>query len=242
MRIFYKLLLLLFSMVFLSSCYTQVRPTGITENTEKSARASYDRTPVYIYFGKKYFCDSVKTPWLTSEKRMKICNRISELERSSGCTPPRAKPLSLWTDSSENTLVSLYDVNSKYTILVFWNPDNRKCKTEIAELKLAYDSLKILGIDVAVYAAGAMDSDRYIDWLEVISKNNLNWINVCDIHRHSNFRFEWDLQTLPLIYVLDAHKAIKARRIGADQVKDYIHHLEDPTFKGSLKMKEDERR
>ena len=82
-----------------------------------------------------------------------------------------------------------------------------------------------------------MEIENYKDWVEFIQKNNLDWINVCDSKRHSNFRFEWDIQSTPQIYILDQNKVIKARRIGADQVEDYILHLEDPKYVGKLSNK-----
>jgi hypothetical protein len=79
-----------------------------------------------------------------------------------------------------------------------------------------------------------MEMENYKAWEEFIKKNNLDWINVADPHRHSNFRFEWDIQSTPQIYILDQDKVIRARRIGADQVEDYILHLENPSYKGKL--------
>ena len=125
-------------------------------------------------------------------------------------------------------------MKAKYTILVFWDPDCGHCKKELPVLAEAYHNLKSKGIDVAGYGAAIMEIEAYKDWVEFIQKNNIDWTNVCDPHRHNNFRFEWDIQSTPQIYILDKDKVIKARRIGADQVEDYILHLEDPTYRGKL--------
>ncbi len=195
----------------------------------------------YVHFGKEYFCKPDMTPWIDTAKRFKICDRVNRLEPV--LVGKKAQRLILWTDSTESQWRSLADIKAKYTILAFWDPDCGHCKKEIPLLAEAYHNLKKMGIDVETYAAAIMDNDTYKDWVAFIQKNNLDWINVCDANRHSNFRWEWDIQSTPQIYILDKDKKIIARRIGADQVEDYIHHLEDPNFKPKalLKVNDDDK-
>ncbi|MFN8286238.1 MAG: DUF5106 domain-containing protein [Chitinophagales bacterium] len=190
---------------------------------------------VYVYFGKKYFCKDEMTPWIDTAKRFKICDRVTRLEPV--LCEKKAQRLILWTDSTETEWKSLYDVNHKWTIVAFWDPDCGHCKKEIPVLVEAYHNLKKAGIDVEAYSPAIMDMDNYKDWLEFIKKNNLDWINVCDAKRHNNFRWEWDIQSTPQVYILDKDKVIKARRIAADQVEDYIKHLENPSYRPKTLMK-----
>lgn len=189
----------------------------------------------YVFFGKKYFCDEKMTPWIDTAKRFKICDRVKRLEPV--LCDKKAQRLILWTDSTETEWRSLYDVKAKWTVLAFWDPDCSHCKKEIPVLAEAYHNLKKRGISVEVYSPAIMDMDNYKDWIEFIKKNNLDWINVCDVKRHSNFRWEWDIQSTPQVYILDAQKNIKARRIGADNIEDYILHLEDPSYRPKSLMK-----
>jgi len=189
----------------------------------------------YSHFGKNYFCKQDLTPWIDTAKRFKICDRATRLEPVLVGKP--AQRLILPTDSTEMQWRSLQDVKAKYTILAFWDPDCGHCKKEIPVLAEAYHNLKKKGVDVAAFSPAIMEIENYKDWVEFIQKNNLDWINVCDAKRHSNFRFEWDIQSTPQIYILDQNKIIKARRIGADQVEDYILHLEDPKYIGKLTNK-----
>jgi thiol-disulfide isomerase/thioredoxin len=190
---------------------------------------------VYVYFGDKYFCHADMTPWIDSVKRFKICDRVTRLKPV--LCDKQAQRLILPVDSTEMQWKGLYDIHAKYTIMAFWDPDCGHCKKEIPVLVDAYHDLKKKGIDVAAYCPAIMEIENYKDWIEFIQKNNLDWINVCDAKRHSNFRFEWDIQSTPQIYILDANKVIKARRIGADQVEDYILHLENPNYHGKLSNK-----
>lgn len=186
----------------------------------------------YVYFGKAYFCKQSLTPWIDTAKRFKICDRAERLAPVLVGKP--AQRLILPTDSTEMQWRSLQDVKAKYTILAFWDPDCGHCKKEIPVLAEAYHNLKKKGVSVETFSPAIMEIENYKDWIEFIQKNNLDWINVCDSKRHSNFRFEWDIQSTPQIYILDKDKIIKARRIGADQVEDYILHMEDPNYKGKL--------
>ncbi|MDB5281435.1 MAG: hypothetical protein JWO06_510 [Bacteroidota bacterium] len=195
---------------------------------------------VYVHFGEKYFCDPKLVDWLDSTKRFKICDRVQRLKPV--LCDKLAQRLILPTDSTENQWKSLYDLKAKYTILAFWDPDCGHCKKEIPLLADAYHSLKKKGIDVDAFAPAIMEIENYKDWVEFIKKNNLDWNNVCDSKKHSNFRYEWDIQSTPQIYILDSNKRIKARRIGADQVEDYILHLENPAYKGKLiKVNDDDK-
>ena len=190
----------------------------------------------YVHFGKYYFCTHpTLTPWVDTAKLFKICDRVTRLEPV--LVGKKAQKLILPVDSTEMQWKSLYDLKAKYTILVFWDPDCGHCKKELPVLVEAYHNLKKMGIDVAGYGAAIMEIENYKDWVEFIKNNNLDWTNVCDSKRHSNFRFEWDIQSTPQIYILDSEKVIKARRIGADQVEDFIRHLEDPSYRGKLTNK-----
>ncbi len=189
----------------------------------------------YVHFGKKYFCQQEFTPWIDTAKRFKICDRANRLEPV--LVGKKAQRLILPSDSTEMQWKSLQDIKAKYTILAFWDPDCGHCKKELPVLGEAYHNLKKKGVDVAGYAPAIMEIENYKDWVEFIKNNNLDWTNVCDSKRHSNFRYEWDIQSTPQIYILDSEKVIKARRIGADQVEDYILHLENPNYKPKSLMK-----
>lgn len=190
---------------------------------------------IYVHFGEKYFCNAQLVPWLDTTKRFKICDRVTRLKPV--LCDKAAQRLILPTDSTEMQWKSLYDIKAKYTIVAFWDPDCGHCKKEIPVLIEAYHNLKKKGVDVEGFAPAIMEIENYKDWIEFIKKNNLDWINVCDAKRHSNFRYEWDIQSTPQVYILDKNKNIKARRIGADQVEDYILHLENPSYRGKLSNK-----
>ncbi len=66
----------------------------------------------------------------------------------------------------------------------------------------------------AVYTQG--DQPK---WMDYITKNELNWINVWDPTFSSNFRNLYDIYATPVIYVLDKNKKILAKRISVDTLE-----------------------
>ncbi|MGG2383084.1 TlpA family protein disulfide reductase, partial [Salmonella enterica] len=81
------------------------------------------------------------------------------------------------------------------------------------------------------YAPAIMGIDDVKKWTDFIRTNNLDWINVADPYRQNNFRYEWDIQSTPQIYILDQNKNIRAKRIGAEQIEDFIKHEIDPKYR-----------
>lgn len=122
-----------------------------------------------------------------------------------------------------NMYVKLSNVKADFTILVFWDADCGHCQKEIPVLLDAYHELIKQNIDVKVYSVYMQyEGDKY---LKYIAEHNLPWINVYDGAHINNTTEKYDVQTTPVIYVLDKDKVIKAKRINADKVKEIIKGL-----------------
>jgi thiol-disulfide isomerase/thioredoxin len=117
----------------------------------------------------------------------------------------------------------LSDIKSKYTVLVFWDVDCGHCQTEIPKLN---DNLKPLKgkIDFTVYAV--YTKEEYSKWINWLKEKKVDFFNVYDPVHINNLKDKYDIYSTPVIYILDKDKIIKAKRLGADQVKDYIEMLE----------------
>jgi alkyl hydroperoxide reductase subunit AhpC len=118
-------------------------------------------------------------------------------------------------------------VNAKYTILVFWDPDCGHCKKEIPALAKNYDKLKSLG--AVVYSVTTATYEEMDKWKGFIKEHGCNWINVGDpyFQGNPNFRKIYDISSTPVIYVLDKDKIIRAKRLGQDQIEDFIVKYEE---------------
>lgn len=120
---------------------------------------------------------------------------------------------------------TLYSIKSKYTILVFWAADCGHCQTEIPKLHENLEGIKG-SIDFSVFAVQTKD-DLYISWKKfIIEKKLTNFIHVFDPVHINNLKERFDIYSTPVIYILDKDKKIKAKRLGAEQVVDFLKYLE----------------
>jgi thiol-disulfide isomerase/thioredoxin len=120
---------------------------------------------------------------------------------------------------------SLYKVNAKYTVLVFWAVDCGHCKTEVPKLHEELQKLKG-EVDVKVYAVQTKE-DLYDDWRRFIAEKQLTgFIHVFDPVHLNNLKEQFDIVATPVIYLLDKDKRIKGKKLAHDQVVDIIRNLE----------------
>lgn len=120
--------------------------------------------------------------------------------------------------------VKLSDVIADYTILVFWDPDCSHCQIEIPILLKEYNDMIKRNVNVKVYSVNMQyEGEKF---LKYIADHQLPWINVYDGARFNNAFQKYDVNSTPIIYILDRNKVIKAKRIGASQVNDFITSLE----------------
>lgn len=118
----------------------------------------------------------------------------------------------------------LYSIKADYTVLVFWDIDCGHCQVEIPKLLKAYHELKKENKDVKVLSVYTQqEADKY---QKFIKEKELDWINVYDGAHFNNIPEKYDVYSTPVIYVLDKNKVIKAKKIGAEQLKDIIKAIE----------------
>lgn len=140
-------------------------------------------------------------------------------------------------DTSGNVWHSLYDQKGDFTILYFWDATCSHCKKATPVLIDLYkEYLKPNGIEV--YGVEGELEDK--EWKKYTKENNLPWINVSDnpeINTHPekyilelkkttlsslNFRHIFDLYSYPVAFILDKDKRIIAKKLGVEQIKDFI--------------------
>ncbi len=120
---------------------------------------------------------------------------------------------------------SLYSVNAKYTVLIFWAADCGHCQTEVPKLSEALKDIKGK-IDFKVFAVQTKE-ELFDSWKKfVIEKKLSDFINVFDPIHLNNLKERFDIYSTPVIYILDKDKRIKAKRLGSEQVVDYLKMLD----------------
>ncbi len=173
---------------------------------------------VFVHQVEEYYVTQ-KAYWVDSVNTDKIVHRMKIIRPLLLGKP--APPITMQDSLDKN--IGLYDVKSKYTVLIFWDPDCGHCQKVLPKLKAAYDStLKAKG--VRVYAVDIEDNAE--KWKKFIIDNKLPWINVHDKYKQYYLRDLFDIYSTAVIYLLDDNKKIKAKRIDVDQLDGFIDFLE----------------
>ncbi len=148
----------------------------------------------------------------TTENMIKRANRIRY-------TLIGKKAYELIMPDSNNRFISFYSIKENFTILVFWDTDCGHCKKEIPLIKDFYDKFKTTyGIEVY-----AIDIDtNHTNWKKFIVEHKLDWINVSGTTANVDYRDIYDIYSTPVIFILDREKKVIAKRIGSEQLEDFM--------------------
>jgi thiol-disulfide isomerase/thioredoxin len=128
------------------------------------------------------------------------------------------KAQNLVMDSYKGIFVSLYDIKKDFTILYFWEPNCGHCKEATPKLKAYYEKAKNSNIEIF---AVCTQSDKQ-KWTQYIEENNLTWINGWDPQRASHFDAYYNVQSTPLVYILDKNKVIIAKKLSVEDIGPFI--------------------
>ena len=136
--------------------------------------------------------------------------------------------LSQWVNEYQ-PVENLYSNNAEYTILWFWTPECSHCKKATPIFHDAYveKGLKEKNIEVISIFLNEPIEDwaKFLKyqkrWMEFIKKHELSgWTNAWN--PFDPFRTNFNIQSSPVLYVLDKDKKILAKRIGFEQALEVI--------------------
>jgi peroxiredoxin len=185
---------------------------------------------VFVHMVEKYYVTK-QAFWVDSTQQYKITKRAFELKP---LLIGKKAPAVNMPDST-GKYISLYDVKSKYTVLIFWDHDCGHCKKEVPKLYDVY-SKKLKAKGVQVYAVETENKPK--EWKKFLRDNNLKWINVQepDDYKRAVTKKIYDIYSTPVFYLLDENKIIKAKRIESDQLENLIDILDKEKAKENKKQ------
>jgi thiol-disulfide isomerase/thioredoxin len=157
-----------------------------------------------------------KAPWASEEYISDLRKRVDRLRPNLIGT----KAAEMVMNTFAGYYVSLYDVKADFTIVYFWEPDCGHCKESTPVLKAYYDANRGKGIEVF---AVCTQSDRE-KWENYIADHGLSWINGWDPQRLSRFDYYYNVDSTPLVYILDRDKKIIAKRISVQDIGPFIEN------------------
>lgn len=131
---------------------------------------------------------------------------------------------------------SLHQIDSKYIILWFWEPDCSHCQKMTPVLVDLYNEQKLREKGVLVMAIymhrNINDWHKYTEhikkWYDFVLKHNMDiFINVWEPFGISHYRDKYDISSSPVLYLLDKDKKIIAKRISSEQAVNIIKDMEN---------------
>jgi thiol-disulfide isomerase/thioredoxin len=155
-----------------------------------------------------------RAPWASKEYLADLEKRVSRLRHNL----IGMKASELLMGSFAGYHVSLYDIEAEFTIVYFWEPDCGHCKEATPMLKEYYDRNKSAGVEIFAVCTNH-DKEK---WEKYIIDHGLTWINGWDPQRMSRFDYFYNVESTPLIYILDRNKTIIAKRLAVEDVEPFI--------------------
>jgi thiol-disulfide isomerase/thioredoxin len=120
---------------------------------------------------------------------------------------------------STGKLIDLNDINSEYTLILFyasWCPHCQKLLPGINELYLNQKEWKL-----KIFAV-SLDTNKS-DWLNYIRKNNYNWINISDLKGgHSKAVRDYKIYATPSMFLVNNKKELIAIVSNIEELKKYF--------------------
>ena len=188
----------------------------LTYNYESSPYMGMDA--VFVHLVEKYYVPG-EAFWLNDEQLNKIVDRAYTM--APNLIGKQAAPLEFKDTASH--AISLYKTPAKYTVLVFWDPTCGHCKTEIPRLDSAWRAnWKSKGVAmIGVKTEGTRE-----EWLQFIRDHHLKgWIHGSDPQSATNYRRLYDVYSTPMVYLLDEKKKIVAKKLGVEQLQEFLDRV-----------------
>ncbi|MDR0725602.1 MAG: TlpA family protein disulfide reductase [Prevotellaceae bacterium] len=117
---------------------------------------------------------------------------------------------------------ALYDIDSPYILLCFFDASCAHCRHEIPEIYKIFKKFKNKGLSgFCVYTR-----DDKKEWLEFITEYKLtDWINAWDPTNENDFRIAYSLYYIPQVYVLDKNKKIVGHRLESASLAQLLNQI-----------------
>lgn len=207
----------------------------ITNEYEQSKIMGMDI--VFVHMAETYYLTTpTQAFWMDSAKLAKVKERVDALKPT---LLGKQIPNIILQDTSGKWVDLYKDVKTKYTIVYFWDSGCGHCKKATPALKEYYDKVKN-SISISVFAVGTELETG--DWKKFISEHDLNFINVSDtpeLNKNAykyignpttleslNFRSVFDIYSTPVVVILDQDKKVIAKRLGVEQIEEFINDYE----------------
>lgn len=174
---------------------------------------------VYVHIVDDFYAKGV-APWVDEEQLNKMVKNAESLRPILiGEIAPNIK-----MEKRDGTKLSLYDIDSPFTILFFWAPDCGHCQKSMPTVVEFYNKYKDKGVEV--FAVCTKVTDKVPDCWKMVDEKGMDiWINVVDPYLLSKFSTIYDIKSTPQIFILDKEKKILLKRLASEQLDSVMEEL-----------------
>lgn len=188
----------------------------LTSKYETSEIMGMDK--VFVELAEKYYL-SGDADWADEDVIEKIRTKVEETKPNLIGKP--APPMVIY--ETDTTPVNLYDLQSKYLVLFFFDPDCSHCKKVAPKLYDIYAAIKIRGGEVIPISTQPAVAPL-IDFNEELK---IDWKTYLDFQYQ---RKDYSIFTTPVIYILDKNKKIIGKRLDVNQILDFLDNQNKNTI------------
>ncbi|MFI5149410.1 MAG: thioredoxin-like domain-containing protein [Bacteroidia bacterium] len=196
-------------------------------NYEASKVMGFDA--IFVHEALKYYATG-QAYWSDAAQVRKIVERAHQLDSIliGKPAPELVMQDTLVGLTNDFNTYALRSTKAKYTILYFWDPDCGHCQKETPKLLELYHKIKTRR-NVEIYAVGCVS--ELPPWRKYIREHKLDWINVVDAFNKNHYKHKYDIYSTPVIYILDEHKKIIAKRLETEQIDDFLERYDKMKIK-----------
>lgn len=172
---------------------------------------------VFVHMVDNYYSKG-KAPWVDEETLEKLEDNAYKLKPLLiGKTLPKFD-----LQAPDSTKVSIHDIESEYTVLMFWKPSCGHCTKAMPHVVKFNDEYKDKGVTtISICTSGAKKYEKCWDVLK--EKDMLRMINAGD--PYVRFQQKVFVQKTPKIVILDKDKKVVVKDIPADKLSEIIDNI-----------------
>src|SRR6056297_2522470 len=177
---------------------------------------------VYVHLAQNYYGQGM-ADWVSEETLDRI---VDEANKKSGVLIGNIAPDIALLSLPGNKRFSLYDIESPFTVLYFWDPDCGHCKKQTPDVISFFREYKDKGVELVAICT-KLNSDAEKECLASIEdKEGMEILtNAYDPFLRSRYKQKYDIRTTPRIYILDEDKKIIMKGIAGNKLVEVMNYL-----------------
>ncbi|MDF1696510.1 MAG: redoxin domain-containing protein [Saprospiraceae bacterium] len=175
----------------------------------------YDK--VYVHLVDNYYAKG-KAEWISEETLVKMKEQADNLRN----ILIGEKFPDITTYKKDSTAVRIWDVESPYTIVLFWAHDCGHCTKSMPEIVSFYDEFESKGVTlISICTKGGK---KTVPCQEAIPEKKMDkFINTFDVYQR--YRNKVYIRSTPKIFILDNDKNILIKDIPAKELKNVMKEI-----------------